>query len=204
MLHVGAEIDGLLQAAFLADQRRAADGLDGSEGVEVWPPPNGKPCEPIDSPLSTPPSSPDASATDLLLEGQSTPKPPTAATPTPTQPTSARVLKQRAGKKKRQARARQEEVRDPLWTEIPPALSHRWSQPQPLKTAFSVVQFPVTSRGFQGRRPTLQPRDRSTPWTLPELEDLGFRLVEWDGRYACSIAPPLPWLNPFKDAICPC
>ena len=191
VLRVDAEIGGLLQAAFLADQRRAADGLDDGEGAKVWPPPGGKLREPIESPLSTPPSSPDASAADLSLESQATPKPPAAAMRGPARPPSARALKQRAGKKSRQARGRQEEARDPLWTQISQALSRRWSQPQPLKTTFSVTQLPVAGRGFQGKRPALKPRDRSTPWTLPELEGLGFRLIEWDGRCACFASEAL-------------
>lgn len=191
MLRVGAEIDTLLQAAFVADQRRAADGIDDSEGAEVWPLPSGGSRGPIESPLSTPPSSPDVSAASLPFETPTPTKPPTAAAPSASQPASARVLKQRAGKRKRQARGRQEEAHDPLWTQISPALSHRWSQPHELKATFSVIQLPATSRGFQGKRPALKPRDRAAPWTLPELKDLGFRLVEWDGRYVRFVAKPL-------------
>ena len=189
-LRAGVAFAAFLEPAALADLRRAEDGMDESEGVETWPAPAGHVCDAIDSPLSTPPSSPEASPADLPEHAFAPASagvlanPPPRPTPAPASavPISARKLKQREGKKARQARNRQEEVRNPLWAKVKPALSRLWQKPQACKAAFSVSMLPGTEGGFIGQCQRRKPHDRSTAWTLQELKDRGFRLVEWDGK----------------------
>jgi hypothetical protein len=92
-------------------------------------------------------------------------------------------LKQREGKKARQARKRQQETPDPLWAKVKPALSRIWQKPMAHKVAYSVSLLPGTDGGFTGRRPRLEPHNHALPWTLQELKERGFQLVEWDGKY---------------------
>jgi hypothetical protein len=198
-LRADVAFDALLQAAELVDCRRAADGMDEAEGIETWPPPMEHVPAAISSPLSTPPSSPGASRVDLLEPGPApactnplTNLPASAALtnqPTPTGPTSARKLKQQAGKKARQARNRQQ-APNPLWAKVKPALSRIWQKPQTCKVTYSVALLPGTAGGFTGQRVQLEPHDHTAPWTLQELRDRGFRLVEWDGRCVSSETPP--------------
>ena len=171
-----------LEPAALVDFRRAIDGMDEAEGAEMDPIPHGKTYTPIDSPLSTPPSSPEALAPmDLPADH------PLPATPILTEPLNARQLKQREGKKARQARKRQQQVPNPFWAKVKPALSRIWQKPQPCKVAFSVSQLPGTESGFTGKRPRLDSHDRTAPWTLQELMDCGFRVIAWDGRCVANL-----------------
>ena len=174
------------------------------EGADVWPPPNGFVDDPVSSPLSTPPLSPDASLVDLPAACSSIPlaspttrpnRPPAPAAaiaPGSPQEIPPATLRQRAGKKARQARKRQEQKRDPLWTRMTPALSRLWGEPGAYGMDFSVAELPATAGAFTGTRKRRRPGDRATPWTLPELAELGFKLIEWDGRHAPPHRPSCP------------
>ena len=171
-----------LEPAALADFRRAVDGMDEAEGAEMDPIPQGKTYAPLDSPLSTPPSSPEALAPmDLPAD------PPSPIASVSAESLSARKAKQREGKKVRQANKRQQQVPNPYWAKVKPALSRIWQKPQPCKVAFSVSQLPGTEGGFTGQRPRLDSHDHATPWTLQELMDCGFRVIAWDGRSVASL-----------------
>jgi hypothetical protein len=195
VLQTGVPITPLLQAAALADLRREADGAGDGEAVEVSPPPALMLRDPISSPLSTPPSSPEPQPISLPSTVPPTaPSNPTAAINPAAQPLdgaamtqllqpiNSRTQKQRAGKKNRQARRRREQEPNPHWTQIPASLSQTWSEPRTIQLDCAIPLDAGTARGFAAKRPSLGPRDRATPWTLPELKDRGFRLVEWDGR----------------------
>jgi hypothetical protein len=185
VLQIDFALASRLKPAALVDFRRALDGMDEAEGAEMDPIPHGKTYAPIDSPLPTPPSSPEAlTPTDLPAD------PPLPATPISTEltePLSARKLKQREGKKARQAHKRQQQPSNPFWAKVKPALSRIWQTPQPCKVAFSISQLPGTEGGFTGKRPQLDSHDRTAPWTLQELVDCGFQVIAWDGRYVASL-----------------
>jgi hypothetical protein len=191
VLRADVDFGSLLHPSWLADLKCAEDGIDESDGIQTWPPPENEACAPAYSPFSTPPSTPSASTPSASTA--SLPKvaptlahetPPT--TPVSTESISARKLKQRAGKKARQLRDRQQKVPNPLWAKVKPALSRIWTKPQVFKAAFSVSELPGTERGFTGKPVHLEARDHTDPWTLQELTDLGFRVIEWDGRWVVS------------------
>ena len=189
ILQTCVPIAPLLQSAALADLRREADGVGDGEATDIRPPPTALLRDPISSPLSTPPSSPEPQPVCLpSTVPPATPSDPAiqllggvALAPLP-QPINSRALKQRAGKKKRQARQRRAQEPNPHWTQIPASLSRTWSQPQTIQLDSTIPLDAGTARGFTAKRPSLSPRDRATPWTLQELKDREFRLIEWDGR----------------------
>jgi hypothetical protein len=219
VLQTDVDFDALLQPAALADLQRGMDGMDESEGAETWPAPaEAAQPAPRCSLSSQPPSSPGLPGINLPRPFP-TPKPApkgspgsppnqatAAAMPSPSEPLSARRLKQREGKKARQACKRQQETPDPLWAKVKPALSRIWQKPMACKVAYSVSLLPGTEGGFTGRRLRLEPRlelhDHALPWTLQELKERGFWLVEWDGR--CAMRPRcfLIFLNPRQSALC--
>ena len=215
-LPVDVRFDKLLHPAAVAEERRAADGIGDGEGADVWPLPNGFVDDPVSSPLSTPPLSPDASLVDLPAACSSIPlaspttrpnRPPAPAAaiaPGSPQEIPPATLRQRAGKKARQARKRQEQKRDPLWTRMTPALSRLWGEPGAYGMDFSVAELPATAGAFTGTRKRRRPGDRATPWTLPELAELGFKLIEWDGRHAPPIDPAALANQWRQNALCPC
>ena len=186
VLQADVDFGALLGPALQVDLQRAVDNMDESEGIEAWPAPADDACAPIESPLSTPPSSlpPSPCSSTTSLPPRTTPAnaDPTASLPSVEAPPSARKLKQRAGKKARQARSRLQGVANPLLAKVKPVLSRAWQSPKTLQAAFSVSLLPGTGGGFTGQRMRLAPRDRALPHTLQELRDMGFRLVEWDGR----------------------
>ena len=185
VLQVDVPIAPLVQAAALADLRREADGIGDGEGPEIQPPPSPL-CDPLSSPLSTPPSSPESVPVCLPSDvaSNSIAQPLGGVTMVYLQQQiDSRTLKRRAGKKKRQARQRREQEPNPHWTRIPTSLSLTWSQPQKIQLGSLVPLDGGTERGFTAKRPSLCPRDRAAPWTLPELKDRGFRLIEWDGKW---------------------
>ena len=207
VLQTGADFGLLLQPASLLDHQRGEHGMDEPEGAEAWPPPEDYACIPMDSPPSTPPSSPSSSAMDLSAAhdplAAALPTSPAVASstslpasppppPASAGPTGARKLKQRAGKAARRARDRLNKVKDPLMAQVKPALSRIWQKPQTFVAAFAVELLPAGGGGFTGRRTRFQ-HDRATPWTLEELSQRGFRLIQWDGRFASSffVFPPL-------------
>jgi hypothetical protein len=175
-----------LAPAALTGWRRAAGGVEDCEGVEAWPPPGGWPCAAAstdggDDSADAPPIALPFPPKIQLADGPSTVGNPSAF-PVATGPASARTVKQREAKKVRQARKRQERVRNPLMAKITAALSRHWSTPQILGTAYSIIMLPATERGYTARRPHLESHDRSRPWTLQELAGRGFWLLAWDGR----------------------
>lgn len=166
-----------LEPAALVDFQCAVNGMDEAEGAEMDPIPQGKTYAPIDSPLSTPPSSLEALAPmDLLAD------PPLPIASILTKLLSMHKAKQHEGKKVHQAHKHQQQAPNPYWAKVKPALSQIWQKPQPCKVAFSVSQLPGTEGGFTGQCLHLDSHDRTTPWTLQELMDCGFWVIAWDGR----------------------
>lgn len=192
----------LMRAATVHEDRRARDEVGDAEGTPLWPPPLQPNLAPPSDPLNAPafqtsalPSLLPSSSVDALPPHHTlrfiTPPAPQLAAPTAACASeapasgallSAHVKKQREGKKARQAKHREKAKSEQVpWTyTISPALSSQWVQPHAMQVRWATSLLTYAHGAFIGIRQT---HDRSKPWTLPELKELGFRLIEWDGWY---------------------
>jgi len=194
-------LDELLQQALARERRTAEDDSDG-EGGDIDPPPCTfvMPSSPLTTPPTSPESTPEFKPTDITM-----PVPSLSNLPPPaTQPAAnnhsvagrfapntlgtgeSRKRKQQEGKKKRQSKKRktEQEQRDPLWYRMRASLARKWSQPHRFKVAFPISNLRGSRGAFVGVRHLTK---RLTPWTLKELLEAGFRLIEWDGRTPYAI-----------------
>jgi len=106
-------------------------------------------------------------------------QPPGLTLPQPArQSPSTLTQRQKDGKKAWQAKKHAQGL-DPLVGKVRSSLSRKWMKPHTICVNWSVRLLPAAKGGFVGIQ--YHVHDRSKPWTLEELRDLKFRIIEWDG-----------------------
>lgn len=186
---VDCSLETLVKEAVSAENEREEDICDDAEG---WPLTYVPFASPLTSPSTSPFSSPYASPFSSPLssrspspcvaeEAMSKPKepyPPSPTTNTDVSPRKPRTHKQEGAKKRRQRK--RAEARDPVTRKIRKSQSKRYQKLDTVKTTFKVHKLTVTRAGFIGKRFNVAAEHNSLQSYLEE----GFKVVEWDGRYA--------------------
>ena len=106
----------------------------------------------------------------------------------PSQPLSGKRAADKARRQRRRAEAREKQPGRPYFS-----VSKKYAKPQDMTVDFNVEALPAAKGAFVSQR---QPIDNPKQWTLDELMSLGYRLVEWDGRYGYAHLPRLQVSHP--------
>ena len=160
------DAEPLIQAAVAQEDERFEQGADDSEGLGVS-------MRPL-SPLTESESDDEVDAPDLLSQ-------------TTDQNSGARSIDKKrrnaaANKRwsKKRAKIASSSHGPHIYAANPSIAMHHAEAVKPLRVPVDAETFPVSSSGsWVGKR---KKGFKNKPWTLPELLDEGFSMIEWDGR----------------------
>jgi len=165
------DAEPLVQIAAAQEDERFEEGADDSEGlgVSMRPP----------SPLTESESDEEVTPSD--------PPPQTASQTSASQTSAPRSVDKKRRNAAANKRRSQKRARIALsghgphtYAAKPSTAAHHAEQLKPLQVPVNAEAFPASSSGsWVGKRKT---GSKNEPWTLPELLDDGYSVIEWDGR----------------------
>jgi hypothetical protein len=160
-------VEPLIQAAVAQEDEHFEQGADDSEGLGV---------------CARPPSPLTESDSEDFHEVQAPDHPPHLG-PSPG-PHSFEKKRRSAGAKQRRATKRVKLAssghRPHAYATNPATVAHHAEDLEPLRVPVDAENFPASGSGaWVGKRKS---GTKKTPWTVPELIEENFTIIEWDGR----------------------
>ena len=160
----------LLQLAVANEDRRFEQGGDDSEGLGV----SSRPASPLTESES---ESDTCGPPEFNTSDQPTLNVIPSAVPIEKRRKNAAAKNRRAKKRAKSATS----AHGPhTYAANPPMVKHHAEKLPPLNVQIDAADFPASGSGaWVGKR---KKGTRKTPWTVPELLQNGFKVIEWDGR----------------------